>query len=332
MSGDIKSVLITGAGGFIGGHTVEYFARHGWRVFALTHRHVPERLRELAARHEVIILTGDVTDQAAMEAVMRQCMPGLSAIVHCAGHASDVGSRRLFRKLNYDSVCILGELSARHNIARLVHVSTTDVYGLHDFCGQSETELTFDERAGNYYPKFKIMAEKWLVANLPAERYSIIRPAAVCGPDDPTITPRIVSFLRHSPFIIHFGKWRGQNRWPITDVTLVAKACYLAATLPQAAGRAINVLNSEQVTADEFYRRIAGEYYPGRDFRSITLPLWLGLTFGWLVSAISNLLGLHHAFTDPSLYAVQTVSANLDFSVKLLNDFITIPVVNEKVP
>jgi nucleoside-diphosphate-sugar epimerase len=158
------------------------------------------------------------------------------------------------------------------------------------------------------------LAEKWLRANLPPERYAIIRPAAVWGEGDPTLTPRFRAFLETSPFIVHFGKWRGQNRWPLAEVRTVAAANCLAAVLPEAAGRAINVLDSARTTIDAFYRQIAAQYFPERRFRTITLPYALGAALGGTVSAISNVFNLKHPFTDPSLYALRSVSHNLDFS------------------
>ena len=54
-----------------------------------------------------------------------------------------------------------------HGVKRFVYLSTADVYGLHDFNGESEEELAFDETVKNPYPKYKILSEKWLAANLP---------------------------------------------------------------------------------------------------------------------------------------------------------------------
>jgi len=280
-----QHVLITGAAGFIGGYTVTEFVNAGWHVLALVHRHVSPQLESLAASGSVTLIKGDVTNPDTL------ALPDtrLDAIVHCAGRASDVGWRSEFRKTNFESVQYLVELTKKRDVPRFVFISTTDVYGMRDFHGETEDELPLLNNVHNAYPEFKIAAEQWIREHLPAERYAIIRPAAVWGVGDTTLTGRAVAFLRSSPWIMHFGKRRGQNRWPMAHVRNVASAIHLAATMPEVAGQAINVLDSEVTTVDEFYRLIAAIYLPQKRFRSITLPLLLGKGFGWIISVISDL-------------------------------------------
>jgi hypothetical protein len=88
----------------------------------------------------------------------------------------------------------------------------------------------------------------------------------------------------------------------------------LAATRPEAAGRALNVVDRERTSMDEFTRMVADVFLPGRRFRTLCLPLWAGVAVGAVVSGISNALDLDRPFMDPSHYAVYAVSRNLDFS------------------
>jgi len=313
------TAFITGACGFIGRYAVREFARQGWQVVALVHRApLPPDLVELQARGCLQTVHGDATRPASLRAALGGTVP--TAIIHCAGRASDVGWRREFRRTNLRSVENLVGLVRERGVGRLVFVSTTDVYGLRDFHGEGEDDLALDPAPRNPYPEFKIAAEKHLRASLPPERYAIVRPAAVWGPGDPTLTPRIVAFLRPSPWIVHFGPWRGQNRWPLAHVRTVAATLYLAAVRPEAAGKAIHVLDSERTSVDEWYRLLADIYLPGKTFRSITLPLWTGVASSWPISAISTALNLRQPFADPSYYALRSVSANLDFGNRRLLD------------
>jgi len=310
--------FITGAGGFIGGYTVREFVQRGWHVIALIHRKTSPELEELTRSGEVTILRGNLDAFADLDAGLRRAVDSkgvpLDAVVHCAGRASDVGRREEFRRANLESVRNLGQLAMEMGARRFVFVSTTDVYGLRDFNAETEDQLPLANNTGNPYPEFKIRAERWITETLPPDRYSIIRPAAVWGVGDPTLTPRVVSFLRSSPWIVHFGKWRGRNRWPLAHVRNVSSAIFLAATLDQAAGSPINVLDSEVTSMDEFYRAVASVYLPDKKFRRLVLPMWLGKAFGAVVSGVSNTLNLDHPFTDPSRYALSSVSCNLDFS------------------
>jgi nucleoside-diphosphate-sugar epimerase len=314
MPDHLKTVLITGSAGFIGLHTVKEFVGRGWFVYALVHRSESKKLAELQKAGQIKILNGDITSFGSMKKVLQQCPGSMDAIVHCAGRASDIGWAGEFKRTNFDSIKHLVELTKQHNVKRLVFVSTTDVYGMKDFNGQTEQQLGYDETARNNYPKYKILAEKWLKDNLSADRYSIVRPAAVWGDDDPTLTKRIRDFLAWSPFIVHFGKWKGKNRWPMVHVSHVAKANFMATISPHALGKAINVLEPQKVSMDDFYRMIADKYFPDKKHKTLVLPFWLGICIGGIVSCVSNLLNLKNPVFDPSLYALYSTSKNLDFS------------------
>jgi len=310
----MKPVVVTGASGFIGSHAVAEFVNRGVFVYAFVRNSVKPELMLLEQQEKLKIVRTDVSDPASLKHVFRGIHEDIQAIVHFAGRASDVGFDSEFRKNNFESVKNMVDITKNFNIGRLVFISTTDVYGMRDFHGEAEDELSYPENAGNPYPRYKIMAEKHIRETLAIDRYCIIRPAAVFGEDDPTLTARFKSFLKYSPFIVHFGKWKGQNRWPMVDVGDVALAAYIGAFHKKSAGLAINVIENKKITVDQFYRLICGLYFPEKSYGSITIPLWCGYAFGFLISAISNILNLKAPFMEPSLYAVQTLSHNLDFS------------------
>ena len=296
------NVLVTGAGGFIGGHIARRFAAAGWRVTGLVHRRRPKEPVQGAEYVE-----GDISDVAALGRLVESIAPDV--IVHAAALASDVGPDSIFRKLNYESVVTLAPLAKR----KFVFISSADVYGIRDFDGDDVTGLKFDDNLHNPYPRYKIKSELWLKANLPPERFACVRPAAVWGPGDETLERRVADFLRASPFIVHFGRWRGRNRWPLADVRRVAEAAYLAATTSRWDGDGVTVVDSRKVTAEEFYRETAARLFPGRRYRTVCLPMWLGVCIGRLSSFIASVMRRTHVPFDPSYYALKTVSSNLDF-------------------
>ena len=153
----METVLITGAGGYIGSNAAEYFVRAGYRVVGVVHRKVADRFARLGVK----TITADLTDEAA---IGRLFDDKPDYVVHIAALASDVGRDEWFRAANYEVVKNLASVSMDRNVKRFVYLSTADVYGLHDFNGESEDELSFDETVTNPYPKYKILSEKWLAA------------------------------------------------------------------------------------------------------------------------------------------------------------------------
>ena len=296
-------VLITGAGGYIGSNAAEFFVKQGCAVTGM----VRERVAERFAQSGATAVKADLCDFASLDKLFEQ---RFDYVIHIAARASDVGRDEWFRVPNFEAVKHLAELSMKHSVKRFVYLSTADVYGLHDFHGETEEELTFDHAVSNPYPKYKIRSEEWLKANLPPDRFACVRPCVVYGNGDTTITPRAVAFLKSSPFVIHFGKWCGQNRWPLAHVENVCMSLYAAMLLPCAGGSGATVLDSKYTTLSQYYRELAAEHLPGKIIRERTLPRWTILPAAWLSSTISR----HHALFDPTLYALDTITHNLDFS------------------
>lgn len=82
-----KSIIITGAGSGIGRETAQLFLSKGWRVGLVGRRE--EALAETAGTHDnVLILQGDVSDPAAVEAIFARAMEAwghLDAVFNNAG-------------------------------------------------------------------------------------------------------------------------------------------------------------------------------------------------------------------------------------------------------
>lgn len=195
-------ILITGAGGYIGSNAAEYFLRCGFAVTGTVHEKVSARFASSGAESRQL----DLYEPETIRALFQE---HYDYIIHIAALASDTGREALFKRANFEAVKELALLAMQHRVKRFVYLSTADVYGLRDFHGETEDELDFDWSVKNPYPKYKIMSEDWLRRNLPADKFSCVRPCVVWGNGDTTITPRALKFLQSSPWVIHFGRWRG---------------------------------------------------------------------------------------------------------------------------
>ncbi len=296
----MKTVLVTGAGGFIGLNVVKMYSKYGWRVLALVHNRIPNELYNI---NNVEVIKGDVTN----EEFMSQFKSKVNVVAHVAGLAKDIGKDSTFRKLNFEPIKYLSELPTD----KIVYVSSSDVYGIKDFINADESTPLI-EYPKNPYPKYKIISEIWLREN--CSNYVIIRPAAVWGEGDLTLESRVIDFLKSSPFIVHFGKWKGKCRWPLANVKNVAKTIVAVSETDKFNGEAITIIDPEKTTIDEYYRKIARENFPTKTFKNLYLPLWIGKLIGLISTTLSNILKLRDPIFDPTFYAVHHVSSNLDFS------------------
>lgn len=304
----MKTVLVTGAGGFIGLNVVKMYSEYGWRVIALVHHKIPNEIYNLA---NVEVVQGDVTDKE----FMLQFSGKVDVVAHVAGLAKDVGSDETFRKINFEPITYLSAIPKD----KIVYVSSSDVYGIKDHKNADENTPLI-EYPKNPYPRYKIMSENWLRENV--SKYVIIRPAAVWGEGDLTLERRVIEFLETSPFIVHFGSWKGQCRWPLANVKNVAKTIVSVSETDKFDNQAITIIDEEKTTIDEYYRQIAHNYFPGKEFKNLYLPFWLGKLIGFVSTTLSNLLGLKEPLFDPTFYAVHHVSSNLDFSCKKMKSAI----------
>ncbi|MBI3010377.1 MAG: SDR family NAD(P)-dependent oxidoreductase [Candidatus Omnitrophica bacterium] len=78
----MKTVLITGCGGFIGSHLAECFLARGWDVVGMVHRN-QANLKHLEGRLEICVAT--MEDRAAVEELVARARP--EAVVHLAAQS-----------------------------------------------------------------------------------------------------------------------------------------------------------------------------------------------------------------------------------------------------
>lgn len=132
------SLLVTGAAGFIGSHTVTAFARRGDRVVGLDSYddyYEPSRkrtnAREIAAdTPAVTMVEGDVRDEALLARLFTEHR--FDAVVHLAalaGVRASVERPKLYFDVNVGGTLALLEASRKHGCRRFVFASTSSAYG-----------------------------------------------------------------------------------------------------------------------------------------------------------------------------------------------------------
>jgi len=252
-----KTVLVTGAGGFIGSHLVEALIERGAHVRAMVRynsRNFWGYLENLNSKQmeQVEILSGDITDAF----FVRKAVSGCTAVFHLAaliGIPYSYIAPQQYVDVNIQGTLNVLEACRAENVEKLVHTSTSETYGTaiyapideaHPMQGQSPysaTKIGADKIAESYYLSF----------GLPV---AIIRPFNTFGPRQssraviPTIISQALAFER-SGEPIRLGSLE-----PKRDFTFVkdtAEGFIRMAEVPASAGQVINVGSGQTQTIGE---------------------------------------------------------------------------------
>jgi nucleoside-diphosphate-sugar epimerase len=166
-------VLVTGVSGFLARHVVPAVIATGAELRASSRGPRPDWLDDSAD-----YLAADLTAP-----VPGELLEGVSHVIHLAGASSSRSSEQQMHQVNVTGTANLAAAILRHApLARLVHVSSTSVYG-------EETPLALPVREDSpllpsrAYGKTKLDAEK-VVFDAIGEglRALIVRPVTVFGP------------------------------------------------------------------------------------------------------------------------------------------------------
>jgi len=130
---DNKKVLVTGAGGFIGSHLVEQLVDKGTQVRAFVRYNSRAdagflKMISPEIRSKIEIIGGDLRDDDAVKQAVKGCqivlhLGALISIPYSYHHPVEVAQTNLMGTLNVLMAC------REYGVERLVHTSTSEVYG-----------------------------------------------------------------------------------------------------------------------------------------------------------------------------------------------------------
>lgn len=260
--------LVTGASGFLGSALVRELVRRGARVRILARR--SSNLLDLAD------LPIEVTLGCLEEAKsLRDAVKGVTRIYHCAGLSTDWAPWDAFRTANVLGVRnLLEAVSASDSLERLLHVSTTDVYGYPTVACPEEHPIV---DVGLPYNRSKGLGET-SVRRCAAETglpITIVRPANIYGPRDPNFVLEFANLLRkRQMLLVDGGRARAGLLYIDNAVTGILDAAISSCTQ----GRTYNLRDGSDVTWRSFADALADGLGVPRALLSI--PEWLALRVG----------------------------------------------------
>lgn len=250
-------VVVTGAGGFIGSHLTEELARRGAKVRALVHYNSRSHwgfLESLdpALKRRVEIRAGDVADPGCVD----ELIAGAEAVFHLAALIAIPYS--YIAPASYVATNVTGTLNVleacrRRRVGKLVHTSTSEVYGTARYVPIDEEHPL---QAQSPYAATKVAADQLALSfeksfGLPV---SVCRPFNTFGPRQSAraVIPTIACQLLQQTPRLKIGATA-----PVRDFNFVADTVegFLAVAASKAAiGQVINVGSGRGVTIGETAR------------------------------------------------------------------------------
>ena len=253
-------ILITGANGFLGRHLVTALQERGDTIRALV---LPAEDASWLEARGVATYRGDIRDAASLSAPMQ----GAHAVFHLAA------MQHVWRPMpDYHAVNVRGtenvcRAALAAGVQRLVHVSSTSVYGLG--LGRTVTEEFPLTPFRDPYALTKAEGERVVQRMIVKEKLPavIIRPDQFFGPGDRVHFAETAERLRAGKGVI-VGS--GRNPLPLIYVTDVVQGLLLALDTAHAVGRAYNISSDDVLTQEEYLRTIASAI--GVDVPHVRIP------------------------------------------------------------
>jgi nucleoside-diphosphate-sugar epimerase len=239
-----RHFLVTGGAGFLGINLIRYLLENGHRVASLdfapfTYPDVKPRVR---------VVNGDIRHTATVD----RAMEGVNTVIHCAA-ALPLYAPADIRSTEVDGTRNILESARRHQVERVIHVSSTAVYGIPD-----HHPLVEDDRVQGVgpYGEAKVMAEEiCLEYRQEGMCVPIIRPKSFVGPERLGVFAMLFEWADAGKNFPLLGD--GRNRYQLLDVEDLCEAILLCATGDEAAvSDTFNIGAREYTTMREDFQAV----------------------------------------------------------------------------
>lgn len=250
----MPKVLVTGADGFIGSHLCEHLVRLGYDVKALVLYNSFNSWGWLDScedqvKRELEIFAGDIRDPHGVEVAVQGC----DSVLHLAaliGIPYSYHSPDTYVDTNIKGTLNVLQAARRHNLSKVIHTSTSEVYGTAQFVPIDEshpinaqspyaaTKVGADQLASSFHRSF----------DLPV---TTIRPFNTYGPRQSAraVIPTIISQIAAGNSSIKLGALSPTRDFNFVEDTVAAFEAALRSD--KAIGEVVNVGSNFEVSIGE---------------------------------------------------------------------------------
>lgn len=177
-------ILVTGGGGFLGGHIVKRLAERGDAVAALgrkVYSDLPDSVEQVQ------------TDIRNREAVF-QALRDRDAVVHAASVPGIWGKYADYFQTNVEGTRNVIEGCWKNNVKKLIYASSPSVVFSDSDLENVDESIPYPENYLCHYAETKALAEKLVLAANGVDGLATVslRPHLIWGPGDPHLAPRLL--------------------------------------------------------------------------------------------------------------------------------------------
>jgi nucleoside-diphosphate-sugar epimerase len=239
----MATYFITGGAGFLGINLARYLLDRGHRIISydVVSFDYPDRDR-------IVEVTGGIRDPKTLS----ESMKGSDIVVHSAA-ALPLYTPKNIRSTDIDGTRNVCEAALCNGVKRLIHISSTAVYGMSDYIPLRENDRL---DAVGEYGKAKIEAEMICTEYRQAGLcIPIVRPKSFIGPERLGIFALFYDWAADGRGFPMIGD--GNNRYQLLDVEDLCQAIYLCATVDMVkANDTYNIGAKEFTTLKEDYQAV----------------------------------------------------------------------------
>lgn len=232
--------LITGGSGFLGTNLTRKLIEKGEKNIRILD--IVEPIDEL--KNKVDFVKQSILEKDKISDVFR----GVDIVIHAAALVPLTKAGKGFNAVNVEGTRNIMEAAKKHNVKKVVHISSSSVYDLNHETMPMTEESKIDPIGE--YGKAKYEGEKVVHKFMEnGLNCAIIRPRTIVGLNRAGIFQILYEWISEDKTIYVIGD--GQNKFQLVSESDLCEAIYLAAVKPESSGEIFNIGNDDYGTFDD---------------------------------------------------------------------------------